>query len=169
MTFDNSKTIIGMRIKIFIATVLLLTYFVLTYFAGLIKYPLLGMSDTLLTIILICLYFIFAFYPMVLNYQYVYYSDEEDTIVFRYFNAGIAGGRKNSVEINKNSFAGYKIETKYFGLMRSITLFRQLREGVAKYPPIYISNLTSEEKIKVLNSLYLHTPKEVKDVIKEHE
>jgi len=169
MTFDNSKTIISLRIKIFIATVLLLTYFVLTYFAGLIKYPLLGMSDTLWTIILICLYFIFALYPMVLNYQYVYYSDEGDTIVFRYFFAGIVGGKKNSVEINKYNFAGYKTETRYFGLMQSVTLFQQMREGVAKYPPVYISNLTYIEKAKVLNSLYLHSPKDVKDDSKEHE
>jgi len=164
MTFDNSKTIIGLRIKIFIVTVLLLAYFILTYFAELIKYPLLGMSDTLWTIVLIFIWLIFALYPIVLNYQYVYYSDEGDTIVFRYFMAGIVGGRKNSVEINKNSFAGYKTETRYFGLMQSVTLFQQLREGVANYPQIYISNFTSKEKAKVLNSLYLHSPKDVKEV-----
>lgn len=169
MTIDNSKTIISLRIKIFVATVLLLTYFVLTYFAGLIKYPLLGISDTLWTIVLICIYFIFVFYPIILNYQFVYFSDEGDTIIFRYFFAGITGGRKNSVEINKNSFAGYKTETRYFGLMHSVTLFQQLREGIAKYPPIYISNLTNIEKGKVLNSLYLHTPKGVKDASSEHE
>jgi hypothetical protein len=169
MTFDNSKTIISLRIRLFTATVLLLAYFVLTYFAELIKYPLLGISDTLWTILLISLYFILAFYPMVLNYQYVYYSDEGDTIVFRYFYAGIVGGRKNSVKIYKNNFAGYKTECKYFELMQSVTLFQQLKEGVAKYPPIYISNLTRDEKAKVLNSLYLHTPKEAKENIMEHE
>jgi hypothetical protein len=169
MTFDNSKTIISQRIKVFTATVLLLSYFILTYFAELIKFPLWGMSDTLWTVILIGLYFIYALYPMVLNYQYVLYSDEGDKIVFRYFMAGIVGGRKNSVEINKNNFAGYKVERRYFGLMESVTLFQQLREGVAKYPPVYISNMTRKEKAKVLNSLYLHTPEGMKDVIHEHE
>jgi hypothetical protein len=169
MTLDNSKTIIGLRIRIFAATVLLFAYFILSYFAEVIKFPLLGMSDTVWTSILITLFFIYALYPMVLNYQYVFYSDEGDTIVFRYFMAGIVGGRKNSVEIYKNSFAGYKIEKKYFGMKQSIILFQQLREGVAKYPPVYISNLTTEEKAKVLNSLYLHTPKDAKEVDKEHE
>ena len=165
MIFNNSKTIIGSRIRIFIVTVLLITYFILAYFAEIIKFPLLGMSDTIWKILLIVIWFVFALYPMVLNHRYVYYSDEGDTIVFRYFFAGIVGGRKNSVEINKSSFAGYKTETRYFGLMQSVTLFQQLREGVATYPPIYISNLTGKEKAKVLNSLYLHTPKDVKDVI----
>jgi hypothetical protein len=164
MTFDNSKTIIGLRIKIFTATVLLLTYFILTYISETLSYPLLGMSDATWTIILVCLYFILAFYPMVLNYQYIYFSDEGETIVFRYFNAGIVGGRKNTIEINKYNFAGYETETKYFGLIQSVTLFQQLREGVAKYPPVYISNLTGKEKSRIYNSLYLYTPKDVKDV-----
>jgi len=166
MTFDNSKTIIGLRIKIFIATVLLLTYFILTYISETLSYPLLGMSDAVWTIILVCIYFIFAFYPMVLNYQYIYFSDEGEIIVFRYFNAGIVGGRKNTIEIKKDNFAGYETKIRYFGLMQSVTLFQQLREGVAKYPPIYISNLTGKEKARVLNSLYLYTPKDVKDVTK---
>jgi hypothetical protein len=169
MTFNNNKTIIGLRIRIFSATVLLVAFFIVTYFAELIKYPLLGMSDKTWSVLLVCLYFILAFYPMVLNYQYVYYSDEGETIIFRYFTSGIVGGRKNSVEINKNNFAGYHTEKKYFGLMQSVTLFQQLREGVAKYPPIYISNLTRKEKAKVLNSLYLHMPKDLKEVISEHE
>jgi hypothetical protein len=164
MTFENSKTLIGGRIGVFTATVLLIAYLILTYFAKLIKYPLLGLSDTHWTIILLAIYFLYTIYPMVLNYQYVFYSDDGDTIVFRYFMAGIFGGKKNSVQINKSSFAGFKTEKRYFGLIHSITLYQHFREGVASYPPIYISNLTPAEKAKVLNSLYLHSPKEVNDV-----
>jgi hypothetical protein len=160
MVFNNSKTIIGSRIRIFIVTVVLVVYLILAYFAEIIKFPLLGMSDKPWSIIFICIYFIFAFYPMILNHQYVSYSDEGDTIVFRYFMAGIFGGKKNSVEINKNNFAGFKTEKKYFGLMFSVILFQQTRDGVAKYPPIYISNFAKKEKAKVLYSLQLHSPKE---------
>ena len=53
MTFDNSKTIISLRIKLFGATVLLLAFIVLTYIAKMIKFPLLGMSDTTWTLILV--------------------------------------------------------------------------------------------------------------------
>lgn len=169
MTFDNSKTIIGQRIKIFAVTVLLLAYIILTYIAELIKYPVLGMSDSFWTMLLVGLYFIYAVYPMVLNYQYVYYSDEEDTIVFRYFMAGIFGGRKNSIKISKESFAGYKLESGYFGMKQSLILYQQMREGVASYPPVYISNLTKNERAKVLNSLYLHTPERLKDITSVHE
>jgi hypothetical protein len=159
MILDNSKTIIGQRIRIFVVTVLLLAYIVLTYIAELIKYPVLGMSDAFWTMILVSLYFLYAIYPIVLNYQYFYYSDEEDSIVLRYFMAGIFGGKKNSIKISKESFAGYKVEKRYLGLKQSLILYQNMREGVASYPPVYISNLTKNEKAKVLNSLYLLAPK----------
>ena len=160
MTFDNSRTIISLRIKLFGATIVFLTYIVLTYIAEMIKYPLLGMSDTAWTLILVGLYLFFAFLPMFLNYQYIYFSDEGEKIIFRYFTAGIVGGKKNSVEIDKRTFSGYKTESRLFGFILSITLFQQFKEGVAKYPPVYISALNREERAKVLKSLNLYAPKE---------
>ncbi|MCE5347363.1 MAG: hypothetical protein LLG13_13900 [Bacteroidales bacterium] len=159
MTFDNSRTIISLRIKLFAATVLFLTYIVLTYVAEIIKFPLLGLSITACTLILVAIYFVIAFYPMFLNYQFISYSDEDDSIVFRYFTTGIVGGKKNSIEIKKTSFKGYKVESKLFGLVQSITLFQQFREGVAKYPPVYISALTKEEKTKIIRSLNSYSPR----------
>ncbi len=129
MTFDNSRTIISLRLKLFGATILFLTYIVLTYVAKLIKYPLLGLSDTAWTLILLALYAILVFFPMFLNYQYIYFSDDGENIILRYFSAGIVGGKKNSVEINKRTFSGYKAESKFFGLILSITFFNRLIMG----------------------------------------
>jgi hypothetical protein len=158
MTFDNSKTIINLRIKLFVATVLLLTYLALAYVAKLIKFPLLGMSDTVWTIFFVAIWVVLAFLPMFLNYQFISYSDEGDNIIFRYFATGFISGNKNSVEINKASFSGYKIEKKFFGAIQSIVLFQKVQYGIAKYPPVYISSLTREEKAKVIKSLNIFTP-----------
>jgi hypothetical protein len=158
MTFDNSKTIISFRIKLFGATIVLLAYLAMAYVIRMIKFPLLGMSDTVWTVILIAIWVILAFLPMILNYQYISYSDEGENIIFRYFTSGIVGGKKNSIEISKISFSGYKIETRFFGLIQSIILFQKFQEGVAKYPPVYISALNTEEKAKVIKSLNIHTP-----------
>lgn len=159
MTFDNSRTIISMRIKLFASTVIFLAYIALTYVAKLIKYPLLGLSETAWTLILVALYAFMAFLPMFLNYQYIYFSDDGDDIIFRYFTTGIVGGKKNSVEINKRTFSGYKTESKLFGLILSITLFQKINNGIAKYPPIFISALKREQRIKVLRSLNLYVPR----------
>src|SRR5665811_1365960 len=145
MTFDNSKTIISMRIKLFGATVVLLAYLAMAYVIKLIKFPLLGMGDTPWTVILIAIWVSLAFMPMVLNYQYISYTDDGDFIIFRYFTAGIVGGKKNSVEINKISFAGYKTETRFLGMVHNIILYQKFQEGIATYPPIYISALSRVE------------------------
>jgi hypothetical protein len=158
MTFDNSKTIISLRIKLFGATVVLLAYLAMAYVIKMIKFPLLGMSDTLWTVILSGIWVILAFLPMLLNYQYINYSDEGEYIVFRYFTSGITGGKKNSVEMSKQTFAGYKIESKFFGLIQSIILFQKFPQGVGKYPPVYISNLSAEEKAKIIKSLNQYAP-----------
>jgi hypothetical protein len=91
--------------------------------------------------------------PIILNYQFISYSDDGEYIVFRYFSAGIVGGRKNSVEINKTTFSGYKIEIKFFGLIQSIILFQNIQGRVANYPPVYLSALNRKEKEKIINSL----------------
>jgi hypothetical protein len=158
MTFDNSKTIISLRIKLFAATIVLLAYVAMAYVIRMIKFPLLGMSETLWTVILVLIWIVLAILPMVLNYQFISYSDEGDFIIFRYFTAGITGGKKNSVEINKSTFSGYKVETRFFNLIQSITLFQKLPQGVAKYPPIYISALSVVEKSKIIKSLNTFAP-----------
>jgi hypothetical protein len=158
MTFDNSKTIISLRIKLFAATIVLLAYLAMAYIIRLIKFPFFGMNDTAWTIILIGIWIILAFMPMILNYQFFSYSDEGDCIIIRYFTSGIAGGRKNSVEINKTTFSGYKIKTSFLGVIQSLVLFQKVQGGVATYPPVYISALSKEEKAKVIKSLSLYSP-----------
>ena len=159
MTFDNSKTIIGFRLKLFIATIILLAYFLLVYVAKLIKFQLLGMGDNFWTILLVACYLALLFLPMILNYQYIYFSDDGDKIIFRYFTSGIISGSKNSVEIDKKTFTYYKVEKRLLGLVQSIILFQRLKEGVAKYPPIYISSLKREERNKIYRSLNAMTQK----------
>lgn len=159
MTFDNSKTIYSLRIRMFVVIVLLFAYLVLSYIAKIITFPLLGMSDAIWTLILVSIFIYVAFSPMLYNYQYVWFSDEGETIVFRYFTAGIVGGRKNSVRIDKNLFTGFKTESKFFGLSKSIILYQKLGQSVAKYPPVYISALSREQRSSLLASLNQYVPK----------
>jgi hypothetical protein len=156
MTFDNSKTIISLRIKLFTVTVIVLGWIAVAYIGKIVKFPFFGMSDLFWTLILVAAWLITAFIPLVLNYQFISYSDDGDYIVIRYFSAGIVGGRKNSVEINKESFSGYRVESKLFGLVRSIILFQRFNEKVAKYPPVFISALKRSERDKLLRSLNIY-------------
>lgn len=159
MTFDNSRRIISMRIKLFGVTVIFIAYLVLAFGAELIKFPLLGLNDIWWTTILAIIWIGFVLYPLFFNYQFFYYSDDDEKIVIRYFNAAIVGGRKNSLEIDKTSFLGYKTESRLFGLITSITLFRKINESTAKYPAVYTSALSGEEKDKLFRSLNYYSKK----------
>jgi hypothetical protein len=159
MTFDNSKTIISLRIKMFFATVLLIAWLIVAYIAKVINFPLLGMSETVCTLILVGIYLVILLLPMVRNIQFVFFSDEGQNFVFRYFMAGIVGGKKNSISIAKNAFAGYKIEKKYLGLSGGLILFQKVGQNVAKYPPIYITALSREQKEKLFSVLNQYAPK----------
>ncbi|HPY67145.1 MAG TPA: hypothetical protein PLP03_03170 [Bacteroidales bacterium] len=159
MTFDNSKTIINFRIKLFFATILAIAWIALAYLIKLIKFPLLGIDDGIWTLIIVLIWLVIALIPMILNYQYVFYSDEGENIVFRYFNAGIVGGKKNSIEIYKPTFAGYSTVNKYFGLSSNITLYQKTGPDTAKFPPVYISALTKDQKEKLFRSLSSYSPK----------
>lgn len=151
MTFDNSKKIINLRLQQIGLTILILAYIILAFPAAIIKFPVFGLSETVLTIILVGIWVLFTFAPALMNYQYISFSDENETVTVRYFNAGVFGGKKSSIEIPKLSFAGYKTEKGF--LVQKLILFQRLGEGVAKYPPVYINALSTEQKQKLFASL----------------
>jgi len=144
---------------LFFVTVLALAWLAVAYVAKLIKFPLFGIEDGIWTLVVVGIWVIVAFLPMILNYQFLYYSDEGEKLVFRYFNAGLVGGKKNTVEIDKRTFTGYNTESKLFGLNKSIILFQQVGQRIAKYPPIHITALKPDQKAMLLESLAMHAPK----------
>ena len=132
----------------------------MTYAAKFFKLTLFGWSHDVWTIIFAAIWIFIALFPMMLNHQYVSYSDDDESIIFRYFTSGIVGGRKNFIEIEKKTFAGYKTEKQFLGLSSSITLYQNFEGEIAKYPPVYISALNKEERAKILNSLNKYLPKQ---------
>jgi hypothetical protein len=158
MILNNGKSVINLKIIRRLSIIIFLAYLIIVYVAEIIKFPLLGMSRLVWTMMVLLIFLLIILLPVILNYQYLSYSDEGENIIFRYYSTGIIPGNKNSVEINKRTFSGFTLEKKIFGLMQSITLYQRLKGGVAKYPPVYISALKREEKAKILKSLNSFAP-----------
>lgn len=158
MTLNNGKSVINLKISLRLSIIVFLTLLILIYAVRIIKFPLLGMSQFAWTLLILIIFLLIIFIPVVLDYQYISYSDEGEEIIFRYYSTGIIPGNKNSVEINKRTFSGFTLEKKLFGLSQSIILYQRLKEGVAKYPAIYISALKREEKARILKSLSSFAP-----------
>lgn len=153
MTFDNSKTIINLRLRLFIATLLMLVYVYVVYYGKQLRFPVLGIEESSATLLLVVAYLLLAFLPLMLKYKYLYFSDDGASIILRYYSVGIFSGSKNSVEIPKAEFKTYKIREHYGGLVRSLLLYRMMGNKTAGYPPVYISSLSKSELGKLRKAL----------------
>lgn len=159
MTINNAKSVINLKLLLRISIIFYLAFLVLTLAAGIIKFPLLGMGKTTWIIILTICFLIIIMIPLIMNYQYIFFSDEGNTIIFRYYTTGLFSGNKNSVEIEKRTFSGFTLDKGFLGLIQSVTLYQRMKEGVAKYPPIFISGLKRKDKDTILESLTSYAPR----------
>lgn len=151
MTLDNGKTIIRLRIRLFIATILFTIYLFFAHFEKKISFPLLGLSETNATLILIGVLLLIAFYPMIFRYNYIYFSDDSPSIVIRFYSVGIMKGVKKSIEIDKKRFLGYKKRETL--VSQSVSLIERADRREATYPPISITSLNKTEKAKLFTML----------------
>jgi len=159
MTLDNGKSVIHQKILKRSAIILYLAFLVISLAAGIIKFPLLGMSKSVWLLLITALFLIVILIPVILKYQYIYFSDEGDLLIFRYFSTGIVEGKKNSVEIEKKYFSGFTVDKSFLGLIQSVTLYQRMKEGVAKYPPIHVSALNPPEREKIIKTLTAYAPR----------
>lgn len=159
MTLDNSKSVINQKILKRSAIILYLAFLVLSLAANIIRFPLLGMSKTVWLMLATLVFLMIILIPVILNYQYIYFSDEGNMLIFRYYSTGIVQGNKNSVEIEKKSFSGFTIDQSLLGLVQSVTLYQRMKEGVAKYPPINISALKPREREEIIKTLTSYAPR----------
>ncbi len=153
MTFDNSKTIIKLRLRLFIATIIMIAYIFVVYFGKQLSFPIFGIQEYHATLVLVAAYLILTFLPVILKYKYIYFSDDGKSIIFRYYSVGFLSGKKNSVEIPKEEFIGYKVIREFAGLLSSVQLFRLMGNKKASYPPVYISSLKKSELNKIRAAL----------------
>ena len=153
MIIDIQKTIIVKTKGKFIALVLLVVVICVLLFVPFRLNLIKGLDNNLLAIFFALAYIIYAFYESFRNYHYIYYNDDSDKIVLRYFAPTWFTSKKNSIEIPKKDFAGYKLNSFFLRYRENIVMFRNSGKGVAKYPPVSITALSNEERLRLLMSL----------------
>lgn len=153
MTLDNSRKIVSIRLALFLATFPFLAFIAVTYVARIIDFPVLGLSDTAWVVILAAIYIAIAFYPSILRYNYIYFSDDGNSIILRFYSTGIFKGPRQSIEIPKESFAGFSTRRAGLGLIPYIILSMERRGVVANYPPVSLSALKRRDREKIITCL----------------
>lgn len=153
MVINIEKTIIRKKLFSLYKTVFLILAIVAIVVVDLYYSNFFGFEVYILYIILGSMYLISVIFNLIRDYNYIFYSDEGEKIIFRYFSPGAFTSKKNSIEINKPLFAGYRIEKTFLGLKEKIILSQKTKTGIANYPPVSITALSTEEKNKLLKSL----------------
>ena len=113
----------------------------------------LNIDKVSLTVIIVGLYILTIIFNVIRDFNYIYFSDDSEKIVFRYFSLSIFTQKKSSIEIPKSSFAGYKIERSLIGLIEKIVLLQQLERKIARYPSVSITATNSGRDRTIIRSI----------------
>lgn len=84
---------------------------------------------------------------------FVYYSDQGEMIVLRYYPLSMFTSRKHSIEIPKQQFVRYELKTFLFGTQQKIILYQHFRDRVVPYPAVSLSAVDEEDRIRIFSSL----------------
>jgi hypothetical protein len=153
MILDIRRTVIKKKLRSFFMTIGVILIIVLVLFTNLYDEDAVNLSKALMTVIIIAVYLLFILFNILRDFNYIYFNDEGDKLVLRYFSLSIFAQKKNSIEIPKRSFAGYKIEKSVVGLKERLILLQQLENRIAKYPAVSITSLTSKQKSDIVDAL----------------
>jgi hypothetical protein len=153
MIIDLEKTILlktkGKFIALILLVVIICALLFIPFRINLIK----GLDNTVLAIFFAVAYVLYSFYESFRNYNYIYFNNDSDRLILRFFSTGVFTKTKNSIEIPKKEFAGYKLNSFFMRYRESIVLFRKTSKGVAKYPSVSITALSNDQRSSLLDAL----------------
>jgi hypothetical protein len=153
MTIDLQRTAIKIRLRRFITLIVFVAIIIFILLMGHQKEVYFGFSKYQWAIVVAALYFGSSIIESLLDFNYIFYSDYGDIIILRYFSMGMFNSKKNSIQIPKGNFIGYKIEDRLGGLKKTLQLYQDFDGKEAKYPAVNITALTNEQRNTLLKSL----------------
>ena len=152
MIIDIKTTIIRRNLSSFI-TVIIVTILIIALLFVPVRDIFKGIPNSMLAVFLAIAWVIYSVYNALRNYNYIYFNDESDKIVLRYFSPNLFTAKKNSIEIPKKEYTGYVLDSFFMRYREKITLFRRTGMGIAKYPPVSITALDGRERDLLLHAL----------------
>ncbi len=154
MTVDNNHLHKFIWVIQLISTIIFVMFVFSVYLTDFYERITPGIDKKYYVIVLGVIYVLVLFSPNILRLSYLYYSDTGDMLVIKTYPIGFFTSGKKSFRIPKRDFVRAELQEHFFGLHRSLTFYQRLPgKGVAKYPPVYINGLPSEDQKKILLSL----------------
>ncbi len=153
MTITNQKQAVNLRIIKSLALLFLIIVIGLIYFANVLRDGALGYTRDQIALFIIILVVLFFLYHYIKDHQYIYYSDTGDKFVLRFFSLRPLADKKNAIEFNKNELQHFEIIKPFYGLNKSLVIYRKTARGVAKYPPVSLTAIRKTDLDKMTASM----------------
>ena len=151
MLIENTNTAMRIWVRNMISTIVLCLSLIVLYMARFLEEPVLGIGQLELTLFLSIMYLYLVLPPIILKYQFVYVSIEENKISIKYYTMGFVPGARKSYEFPASEFHKFELEKSFFNLRENIILFRKIKKGIARYPPISLTGLKEKQRNQLIN------------------
>ncbi len=153
MIIDLKRKVIKIQLRRFITLIVFIVLVLLVLLMLDYNQKYFGLSRYQLAIIFAAIYVAFVIYQAILELNYIYFSDQGDRIILRYFSMSFYNDKKQSIEIPKEAFCGYEIRTSLGGLKKKLILYERVNNKDAKYPPVSISALSKNQILNLIAAL----------------
>ena len=157
MQLENKKSTYNIWLQKFAATVILAPLIMVASFADFFNNPFLGFERVFWIVLFCLLYVSVILYHHIRNPYFIFYSDNGDKIVLRYYPVKAFNQKKNSIIIPKSKFVRYEIIGS--GPGEKIILYAVFKSGVGKYPQIPLNALPKNDRVRLYKSLNQYVKK----------
>jgi hypothetical protein len=145
MQFDNQKTTIRSFLRKMLITIIIGAAIIVVLMVPFFNKPFYGLSRYALVLILTGLYIVIIIFGYYLERNYIYFNDDGNNIILRYYPIRPIARKKMAIEIPKTSLVKFEIKRSLFGLKKKLILYRRVQNKVARYPAIGLSALNKKE------------------------
>ena len=153
MILDLKRTVIKIQLSRLITLFAFMILVILVIFLLDTQQTYIGLSKYQWAILISGLYVASVIYQAILELNYIYFNDQGDKIILRYFSMSFYNNKKQSIEIPIDSFSGYELKTSFAGLKQKLILYERVKSVDAKYPGVSISALNKTQKENLIAAL----------------
>lgn len=153
MIIDLKRTVLKTQISRFITLIALVIFLLILLIMLDLKRTYFGFSKYQWAIVVSAIYIAHVIYQGILEPYYIYFSDQGEKIILRYFSMSFYNDKKQTIEIPKDSYSGYEIKTSLGGLKKKLILCEKIKNTVAKYPAVSITALNKTQEAHLIEAL----------------
>jgi len=159
MQFDNQKTVIRSFLRKMLITIIIGTTIIIVLMVNFFNKPFYGLDRYTIVLILTGLYIVIMLISYSMNRNYIYFNDNGETIILRYYPIRPILRKKRVIEIHKASLVKFEIRKNFFGLKKTLYLYQGMKNKVARYPAIGLTALNKKELESIESGLSQHINK----------